>query len=184
MSTQTARKLRFPVLIGSGVIAAGILVYFANGYINSQKTQGAIGHRDVYRDGEVKAADVAATPGAAPVAIKAILESKEFKSLANNSDFQAMVTNASFNTLVQSGFLMQVLSASNTNAANQNVHELLLQLNSASASQSAAQNAVNQLSTNQSFNNLLQSQQFLTLASNANLASLLTTASFWCSCKH
>src|SRR5271154_362751 len=61
------RKWRFPVLIGSGIIAACGLVYFANGHIGTDKTQGAIGKRDVYRDSQVSSADVA-TPGSAPVA--------------------------------------------------------------------------------------------------------------------
>ena len=47
------RKWRFPILIGSGLIAAGILFYFSNAHVSSDKTQGAIGKRDVYRDGQV-----------------------------------------------------------------------------------------------------------------------------------
>jgi len=65
------RKWRFPVLIGSGIIAACGLVYFANGHIGTDKTQGAIGKRDVYRDAQVSSSDVA-TPGSAPVATSAI----------------------------------------------------------------------------------------------------------------
>lgn len=173
MSTTTVRRLRFPILIGGGIIAAGLLVYFSNGYINSQKTQGAIGQRDVYRDGEVKASDVAATPGSAPVAVNAILQSKEFKALANNSDFQAMMNSSDFTTLLNTGVLSQVLASSNA-ASNQNLLAAMqAQLNSASASR-AAQDAISRLSSNSSFNNLLRSQQFLTLASNPNLATMLT----------
>ena len=58
------RKWRFPILIGSGLIAAGMLFYFSNAHVNSDKTQGAIGKRDVYRDAQVSSADVAT-----PVAI-------------------------------------------------------------------------------------------------------------------
>ena len=47
------RKWRFPILIGGGLIAAGILFYFSNAHVNSEKTQGAIGKRDVYRDAQV-----------------------------------------------------------------------------------------------------------------------------------
>ena len=61
------RKWRFPILIGSGLIAAGVLFYFSNTHVSTDKTQGAIGQRDVYRDGQVNSADVA-TPGSAPVA--------------------------------------------------------------------------------------------------------------------
>jgi hypothetical protein len=174
MSTTTFRRLRFPILIGGGIIAAGILVYFSHGYINQQKTQGAIGQRDVYRDGEVKAADVAATPGSAPVAMKALLESKEFQALANNSDFQAMMSSSDFNKLLQSGFLRLVVDASHQNASNQNFMLRLQQGLSSASSSRAAQDGFNRLSSNASFNNLLRSQQFLTLASNPNLASMLS----------
>ncbi len=64
------RKYRFPFLIGGGVVAAGLLVYFSHSSGLNQ-TQGAIGHRDVYRDSEVKSADVDTT-GSAPVATKAL----------------------------------------------------------------------------------------------------------------
>ena len=66
--TSTFRKWRFTILIGSGILAAAALIYFANGRVNPDKTQGAIGQRDVYRDGKVDPATVGATPGAAPVA--------------------------------------------------------------------------------------------------------------------
>jgi len=92
----TLRKWRFPILIGSGLIAAGVLVYFSNAHIGSDKTQGAIGQRDVYRDGQVASADVA-TPGSAPVATTAILESSEFKSLAKNPAFQELLKSDAFN---------------------------------------------------------------------------------------
>ncbi len=86
------RKWRFPILIGSGLIAAGVLFYFSKTHVSSDKTQGAIGKRDVYRDGQVNSADVA-TPGSAPVATQAILESSEFKSLAKNPAFQELMKN-------------------------------------------------------------------------------------------
>jgi hypothetical protein len=93
------RKWRFPILIGAGVIAAGALVYFSNGHIGTDKTQGAIGQRDVYRDGQVNTADVA-KPGSAPVATEAILESSEFKALAKNQAFQELVHADAFNNLL------------------------------------------------------------------------------------
>jgi len=94
----TLRKWRFPILIGSGLIAAGILFYFSSTHISSDKTQGAIGKRDVYRDGQVTSADVA-TPGSAPVATTAILESSEFKALAKNPAFQELMKDSSFSKL-------------------------------------------------------------------------------------
>src|ERR1700733_6593614 len=92
------RKWRFPILIGSGLIAAGILFYFSTTHVGSDKTQGAIGKRDVYRDGQVNSADVA-TPGSAPVATQAILESSEFKALAKNQAFQELKSNSDFSAL-------------------------------------------------------------------------------------
>ena len=32
----TFRKLRFPILIGSGIIAAGVLIYFSNARVGTQ----------------------------------------------------------------------------------------------------------------------------------------------------
>ncbi len=61
-----------------------LLMYFSSARVSSEKTQGAIGKRDVYRDSQVNTADIAA-PGQAPVATTAILESSEFKSLAQES---------------------------------------------------------------------------------------------------
>jgi hypothetical protein len=43
----TLRKWRFPILIGAGLIAAGALFYVSNYRVNPEKTQGAIGKRDV-----------------------------------------------------------------------------------------------------------------------------------------
>jgi hypothetical protein len=97
---SSLRKWRFPILIGSGLIAAGILFYFSSSHVSSDKTQGAIGKRDVYRDGQVASADVA-TPGSAPVATQAILESSEFKSLAKNPAFQQLVHDDAFNELTR-----------------------------------------------------------------------------------
>jgi hypothetical protein len=94
----TLRKWRFPILIGSGLIAAGALVYFSNGHVSTEKTQGAIGQRDVYRDGQVNSADVA-TPGSAPVANEAILQSSEFKALAKNPAFQELLKADAFNDI-------------------------------------------------------------------------------------
>lgn len=103
------RKWRFPILIGSGVIAAGVLIYFAGVRVSSDKTQGAIGKRDVYRDGQVNSADVA-TPGSAPVATKAILESSEYKQLAKDPAFQQLLNSSDFAQLTQTGLFMGLMS--------------------------------------------------------------------------
>src|SRR5271163_2807904 len=103
------RKLRFPILIGSCALAAGVLFYFSNGRTSSDKTQGAIGKRDVYRDGQVNSADVAA-PGSAPVATQAILESSDFKALAKDPAFQALLADPSFEKLSREASFLSLLS--------------------------------------------------------------------------
>src|SRR5450432_1819115 len=87
------RKYRFPFLIGGGVVAAGLLVYFSHSSGLNQ-TQGAIGHRDVYRDSEVKSSDVD-TNGSAPVATQAMSKSDAattaagLKAQSNAADLRA-----------------------------------------------------------------------------------------------
>jgi hypothetical protein len=103
------RKWRFPILIGSGLIAAGVLVYFSHAFVSTDKTQGAIGKRDVYRDAQVASADVAA-PGSAPVAVKAILESSEFKELAKDPAFQQVMNSSDFAQMTQSNAFLGLIS--------------------------------------------------------------------------
>jgi hypothetical protein len=105
---STLKKFRFPALIGAGVIAAGVLVYVSNTRINSRATEGAIGQRDVYRDAEVKTADVG-TPGDAPVATKAILESKEFQSLAKSDAFHNLMADESFARLARNAQFLAMM---------------------------------------------------------------------------
>jgi hypothetical protein len=107
------RKWRFPILIGSGILAAAALIYFANGRVNSEKTQGAIGKRDVYRDGQVDAANVGATPGTAPVAMQAILDSKEFKALAKDQAFQGLMASHEFQAVARDQAFVSLLSNAN-----------------------------------------------------------------------
>jgi hypothetical protein len=104
----TIRKWRFPILIGMGLIAASGLVYFSNGHIGAGKTQGAIGKRDVYRDGQVASADVA-TPGSAPVATQAILESSEFKALAKDPQFQQLMNDDAYRKLAADAAFAAIL---------------------------------------------------------------------------
>jgi len=114
------RKWRFAILIGSGLIAAGVLFYYSNTHVSSDKTQGAIGQRDVYRDGQVASADVA-TPGSAPVATTAILESSEFKSLAKDRAFQELLRENAFNELGRKSNVAELLADMNFRNAVQDV---------------------------------------------------------------
>jgi len=109
MTTQ--RKWRFFILIGAGLIAAGAVIYYSNGRVSNDKTQGAIGNRDVYRDATVASADVA-TPGSAPVATEAILKSSEFKALAKDPAFLALLNDNDFSKLTHvQGFLALLANA-------------------------------------------------------------------------
>jgi hypothetical protein len=115
----TLRKWRFPILIGSGLIAAGALIYFSNGHISTEKTQGAIGQREVYRDSQVNSADVA-QPGSSPVATQAILESSEFKALAKNASFQELMRDDQFTELYRQGALAKLMGTADFRALAQN----------------------------------------------------------------
>src|SRR5580700_10128804 len=105
----TLRKWRFPILIGAGLVAAGVLFYVSSNRVNPEKTQGAIGKRDVYRDGQVASADVDPA-GSAPVAVKAVLESGEFKALAKNPAFQEVLSSASFAQLASNQSFVSLLA--------------------------------------------------------------------------
>src|SRR3954467_8280640 len=94
------RTRKFGILIGAGVVAAGAVVYFGNLWPLSRGSEGAIGQRQVYRDGTVQAAEVGAVPGSAPVAVKAILQSKEFQNAANRQGMVQLVTSPAFTNLV------------------------------------------------------------------------------------
>ena len=77
--------------------------------VNPEKTQGAIGKRDVYRDGQVASADVDQA-GSAPVAVKAVLESGEFKALAKNPAFQEVLRNDAFERLARDQVFVRLLA--------------------------------------------------------------------------
>lgn len=171
----TLRKWRFPILIGSGLIAAGILFYFSSTHISSDKTQGAIGKRDVYRDGQVNSADVA-TPGSAPVATTAILESSEFKSLAKNQAFQELMHDDAFNALtLHNNLFVGLLADSNFRAVAQSAQFAAL------FRSAAVQTAVR---TNQSLvmhdlsSSLRQDSQVMRLAESPAFNALMLNASF------
>jgi len=153
----TLRKFRFPILIGSGLIAAGILFYFANTHLSTDKTQGAIGKRDVYREGQVNSADVA-TPGSAPVATQAILESSEYKELAQNPAFMAALKDGSLARALENRAF--------TNALREPPQQLVLALKSDSHTAGLVNNAA--------LSNLFASQAFRSMASNAQFRSMVT----------
>lgn len=110
VSMISLRRWRFPVLIGGGIVAAGTLFYFAGGHVNSRATQGTIAHRDVYRDGDIKPGDVG-TPGTAPVAVKAVLESKDFQKLAKNQAFQGLMNDQAFQVMAKNGAFWGLLQS-------------------------------------------------------------------------
>src|SRR5215467_11892837 len=108
---MSVRKLRFPLLIGGGVLAAAGLVYFSHSRVTSQQSVGAIGQREVYRDAQANSAGIG-KPGAAPVAVAAILADKQFKSLAKNQAFQNLLASQAFQGLAQDKAFVNVLANS------------------------------------------------------------------------
>jgi hypothetical protein len=109
---SSIKKFRFPILVGSGILAAGVLIYVANNRVNSRQVQGAIGQRDVYRDGQVSAADIG-KPGDAPVVAKALMESKDFQELAKNESFRRLLEDESFKRLARNARFAALLQDSN-----------------------------------------------------------------------
>jgi hypothetical protein len=183
------RKYRYPIFIGAGVIAAGAIFYFAE-HVSSEQTRGAIGQREVYRDGKVNAADVKANPGSAPVAMKALLESKEFKALEKNPAFQELLASSSFQTLAQNthfinllqneGFLQLARNESFKQYLSSGAMNQLMQQSQNSQPRDAdltasliRQNA-QQLASNQAFMGLMRLNSFLALAQNqSNVQALV-----------
>jgi len=177
------RKYRYPVFIGAGVVAAGAIFYFAQ-HASSEQTRGAIGQREVYRDGQVNAADVKANPGSAPVAMKALLDSKEFKALEKNPAFQELLASSAFQSLAQNtnfinllqneGFLqltrnesfVQYLSSGSMSELLNQTHTLNSQPRDADLTASLVQQNAQQLATNQAFLGLMHQTSFLALAQN------------------
>jgi hypothetical protein len=183
------RKYRYPIFIGAGVIAAGAIFYFAE-HVSSEQTRGAIGQREVYRDGQVSAADVKANPGSAPVAMKALLESKEFKALEKNPAFQELLASSSFQTLAQNthfinllqneGFLQLARNESfkqylSSGAMNQLMHQSQnSQPRDADLTASLIRQNAQQLASNQAFLGLMRLNSFLALAQNqSNVQALV-----------
>jgi hypothetical protein len=181
------RKWRFPILIGSGLIAAGVLVYFASTHVGSDKTQGAIGKRDVYREAQDNSADVA-TPGAAPVATQAILQSSEYKELARNQAFQELLKDESFARLTRDKMFVQLLTDRSFHelAENKMFAEMVssaafqqaLRTNSLNANLSQGMARYQDLTRQDAFNRLSHNAAFLAMARNDSFARLLSSASF------
>jgi hypothetical protein len=165
---SSLRKWRFPILIGGGLIAAGILLYFSNTHVSSDKTQGAIGKRDVYRDGQVDSADVAA-PGSAPVATQAILESSEFKALAKDKAFQELLASNEFKSLSQKNAFGLLLSDPNFR---------LLALNPLFASMLHSSIFLSALGSQSDISHALQGTQFADLARSAPAQALFANINF------
>ncbi len=183
------RNFRYPIFIGAGVIAAGAIFYFAE-HVSSEQTMGAIGQREVYRDGQVSAADVKANPGSAPVAMKALLESKEFKALEKNPAFQELMASSSFQTLAQNtnfvhllqneGFLQLARNESFAHFLSSGAMSQLMQQSQnsqprdADLTASLAMANAQQLATNQAFLGLIHQTSFLALAQNqSNVQALV-----------
>jgi len=180
----TLRKWRFPILIGGGLIAAGVLLYFSGVRILPEKIQGAIGKRDVYRDGQVASADVDRA-GTAPVAVKAVLESGEFKALAKNAAFQEVLKSDAFAQLSKDqAFVSLLANVAFQNVAQQQVFAALLQSSQIQGSGGSSGNGPTPhhmfagLEQNAQFAGLMNSVAFQQLNANAAFAGLVQQAAF------
>jgi hypothetical protein len=186
------RKWRFPVLIGGGVVAAGILFYLADAHVSSRATQGTIAHRDVYREGDVKPGDVG-TPGAAPVAIQAVLQSKDFQKLAKNQAFQGVMNNNAFQEMSRNAAFWNLLKNDAFANLTQNTQFQVAMRNEALTSKLVASHSqgmtaslrnellasnVQDLANNGSFNALLVDKSFNELLRQASFTQLLASHQF------
>jgi len=199
------RNFKYPIFIGVGVIAAGTIFYSVRSGVNAKHTRGAIERREVYRDGEVKAADVNANPGSAPVATQALMESKEFKALAKNAAFQELMASQSFQMMAQNTQFLSLLRDDSFRSLAQNgafvqylqnpaMAELVHWMTSNSAANLSAQGLTDHLNAslsaanaqelmkNEMFQNLFHNDAFLSLIkldSNVQgLANMLRMDSF------
>jgi hypothetical protein len=184
----SSRNWKFPVLIGGAIVAAGILFYFGHARVNSNATQGAIAHRDVYRDADVKPGDVG-TPGEAPVAVTAVLQSSNFKELAKNPAFQSLLNNQSFQQIARQGAFFALLKDASfhqmmANAQFQAVLQNQAQLQQLRVAMSANSTAdlraslSTGLTSNAAFNNLLRNPAFAQLINQASFVNLVNNNVF------
>jgi hypothetical protein len=180
---RNLRKWRFPVLIGGGIVAAGTLFYLADAHVSSRATQGTIAHRDVYREGDVKPGDIG-TPGAAPVAVKAVLESKDFQKLTknrafqglmNSQSFQATTRNAAFWDLVRNSSFVELTQSSEFRHAMQN--EAIASKLLANQAHGMTAGLRDQLVASH-MDELSRSASFATLSANKSFNALLNQAAF------
>jgi hypothetical protein len=176
------RNFRYPLFIGAGVLAAGAMFYLVHSGVNSKNTQGAIGQREVYRDGQVNAADVQANPGSAPVATKALLESKEFKALEKNAAFQELMANHSFELLARHAQFLSLLQneAFLTLSQNMQFQQFLASPAMAELSQWMARNAAQLQSAQvmEHLNSALAAAHAQSLASNQAFQGLFRLDAF------
>jgi len=197
----TLRKWRFPILIGAGLIAAGVLFYVSSNRVNPEKTQGAIGKRDVYRDGQVASADVDQA-GSAPVAVKAVLESGEFKALAKNPAFQEVLRSDAFERLARDQVFVRLLAnGAFQTLARDNSFATLLQSSAFQGASAvsgggggprlfagleqnsqfgalARSESFQQLTRDQAFVRFLQQPAFVNLVASASFQSLMGNSAF------
>jgi len=145
----------------------------------------------VYRDGEVKASDVAATPGAAPVAMTAILQSKEYESLAKNPAFLALLSdrsflevvhNANFQTLMQEATFRGLLASSHSRTSAESETAALVEAMQAEVRAGTmtqvSQDALNRLRNDSAFAGVLHNTSFRGLVADKAFAGLVTSAAF------
>jgi hypothetical protein len=153
---------KITVFAGIAVVMAGALVYVLGIYppASGRDVQGAIGQRQVYREGQ--AADVAVTPGSAPVAAKTLTaaETKRINEIASKlaarfaSDLAADLTprvaeklasemaTLQMTTAVREKMASELAASFSTELASEMVHSLAREL-AADFSQSSMSSEMN-----------------------------------------
>lgn len=180
--------------LGGAAVIAGAIALFLQNYppAPSGATQGAIGQRQVHRDPQA-AGDLKVDAGTAPVAAKALVESKEFKQLAAHPEYKSLVNSEGFRLLLANpqamqaaanpGFSSSLLSfakgqnAQGGLAANQSARGLEAQSN-LSTSSLAQSPAFAAIARSEAFQLMLQSQAFESLVQSNLYASLLQSNAF------
>src|SRR5258708_4350274 len=104
---------KFPVLIGSGVVLAVLILSLSPlaPPVLKDYVQGAIGKRDVYRDSSTNATSGASDVSSSNVEFAKIYATGQFRSLATNTNFQAVLNSADFQSMVTEQGFVQLLAS-------------------------------------------------------------------------
>jgi DNA-directed RNA polymerase subunit RPC12/RpoP len=178
MSVQGKTRKHLALIAAVTLAAAGIWYlsrYSANP--RKEKIQGAIGQRIVERDTQVNEADVGVTPGTAPVAVRALLESKGFRKVARDQAFQALMSNEAFKALMSNESFRALMSNESFKALMSNESFKALMSNE-SFKALMSNESFKALMSNESFKALMSNEAFKALMSNQAFQALMSNQAF------